>query len=307
MNDGCVYLERVRDADDGMEVLTYHAERFRHSSIEDWCRAIEAGRVRVNERVAASSQVLRTGDRLEFHRPPWVEPAAPLHFRVVYEDDELLALDKPSGLQVLPGGPFHANTLLYLVQKSATAWADCAPVHRLGRGTSGLVLFGKNAATRASLSAQFREHDARKTYLALASGTALPGSWIARYPIGQRSHGLIQLACADPGGKPAATRLRVLVRDPARGRSLIAAQPITGRAHQIRIHLAAYGSPLVGDPLFGPGGLPIRDVCPGEGGYFLHAAALAVRHPTTGRLLKLRSCPPWSTSPNGPLRSCTRS
>jgi len=293
MNEGCVYREQVNAADAGVEVLAYHVERFRHSSLEDWRRALAAGRVRVNGRCAASGQVLRAGDRLEFHRAPWVEPAAPLHFGVVYEDEDLLALDKPAGLQVLPAGPFHANTLLALVQRSAAERAQSAPVHRLGRGSSGLVLFGKNSAARAALSAQFRGHGARKTYLTLASGTALPDSWVARQSIGPRAHGPLQLACADPLGKPACTRLRVLARDPERGCSLVAAQPITGRANQIRIHLAASGAPLVGDPLFGPGGLPIRDACPAEGGFFLHAAALGVRHPATTRWLKLRSHPPW--------------
>lgn len=300
MNEGCIYRERVSDADAGVEALAYHAERFRHSSLEDWRRSFEAGRVQVNGLRAASAQILRAGDRLEFHRPPWVEPAAPLEFRVVYEDEDLLALDKPAGLQVLPAGPFHASTLITLVQRSSVERAQSAPVHRLGRGTSGLVLFGKNAAARASLSAQFRDHAARKTYLALARGTALPHSWIARHPIGLRPHGPLQLACADVLGKPAVTRLRVLARDPERGRSLVAAQPITGRPNQIRIHLATSGAPLVGDPLFGPGGLPIRDVSPADGGYFLHAAALSVRHPATGRWLKLRSRPPWLSGSGEP-------
>lgn len=293
MNEGCVYRDRVSAADAGAEALAYHAERFRHSSLDDWRRAFEAGRVLINGRPAASAQVLRAGDWLEFHRAPWVEPAAPLRFRVVYEDEDVLALDKPAGLQVLPAGPFHAHTLLALVQQSRADRAECAPVHRLGRGTSGLVLFGKNAAARAALSAQFRGRSARKTYLALASGTGLPRSWIARHPIGSCTHGPLQLACAAPDGKPAVTRLRVLARDPASGRSLVAAQPVTGRPNQIRIHLAASGAPLVGDPLFGPGGVPIRDVCPAEGGYFLHAAALGVRHPASGHWLKLRSSPPW--------------
>lgn len=293
MNEGHVYHERVSAADDGAEVLAYHAERFRHSSRADWERSIDAGRVRVNGERASSGQLLRAGDRLEFHRPPWAEPAAPVDFRVVFEDDDVLALDKPAGLQVLPGGPFHAHTLLALVRASAPDRAGSAPVHRLGRGTSGLALFGKHTAARAALSAQFREQQARKTYLALASGTALPDSCIARAPIGSRTHGPLLVACADPGGKPALTRLRVLARDRSRGHSLVAAQPVTGRANQIRVHLAACGAPLVGDPLFGPGGLPVRDARPGEGGYFLHAAALAVRHPATGSWLKLRSRPPW--------------
>ena len=94
-------------------------------------------------------------------------------------------------------------------------------------------------------------------------------------------------------GRPSITRLRVLARDTSADRSLVAAQPITGRPDQIRIHLAACGAPIVGDPLFGPGGVPVSAVRPGDGGYFLHAAGLSVRHPATGHLLKLRSRPDW--------------
>jgi 23S rRNA pseudouridine1911/1915/1917 synthase len=166
-------------------------------------------------------------------------------------------------------------------------------VHRLGRGTSGIVLFGKTGEARASLSAQFRDCTPRKTYLAIASGGSLPGSFVARQPIGRVAHGPMHIWVAMASGKPSATRVRVLRRDLDRDCMLVAAQPITGRPDQIRIHLAACGAPLVGDPLFGAGGVAISDARPGEGGYRLHATALRFEHPLTRRAMCVRARPPW--------------
>jgi 23S rRNA pseudouridine1911/1915/1917 synthase len=293
LNQGYVYREQVRAKDAGAEVLAYHAARFPHSSLEEWSRAIAEGRVLVNGRSVACTAVLRAGDRLEFHRPPWEEPEVPRSFRVVHEDEDVLIVEKPAGLQVLPGGAFTASTLLHLVRTSSAARAESAPVHRLGRGTSGLVLFGKHKASRDALSEQFRARTARKTYLALARGTALPRSCIARHPIGRRAHGPLRVACVERDGQAAVTRLRVLAVYVAEDRTLVAAQPITGRADQIRVHLAACGAPIVGDPLYGPGGVPCSDATPGEGGYYLHATALRVKHPATGGWLVARSRPAW--------------
>ncbi|MEQ1891881.1 MAG: RNA pseudouridine synthase [Planctomycetota bacterium] len=141
-----------------------------------------------------------------------------------------------------------------------------------------------------ALAHDFRTFAVQKTYLAWAEGNALPDSIHARQPIGTRPHGPLELACVEPDGQPSLTRLRVLRREPAR--MLIAAQPITGRANQIRIHAAACGAPLVGDPLYGPGGVPKSNATAAAGGYFLHAAALSFRHPD-GRWIKLRSWPDW--------------
>lgn len=293
LNRGFVYRERVRPEDAGASVLAYHVARFPHSSAEEWRASIASGRVVVEGRRVACDEILRAGDRLEFHRPPWIEPDAPLDFAVVHEDEDVLVVDKPAGLQVLPAGPFTQATLLHLVQSSAADRSESAPVHRLGRGTSGLIAFGKTARARADLSAQFRDFGAKKTYLALVRGVSLAPSVIARHPIGPRAHGPIRIHCVDPLGKPSVTRVRVLARDASEDRSLVAAQPITGRPDQIRIHLAALGAPILGDPLFGPGGVPYSDATPGAGGYFLHAAALSLRHPSTGAGLRLRSRAAW--------------
>jgi len=292
-NEGYVYRDRVRAADAGASVLDYHVARYRHSDAETWRRSIECGRVRVNGRSVSPAERLRSGDQLEFHRPPWSEPEAPLAFEVVFEDEQVLVVAKPAGLQVLPAGPFLERTLSSQVRASDPGRATSAPVHRLGRGTSGLVLFGKTPLARAFLSHQFRERTPRKTYLAIAAGCGLPGSCVARHRIGRVPHGPLHIHCAKSDGKTSVTRLRVLARDRVAQRSLVAAQPITGRPDQIRIHLAACGAPLAGDRLFGFGGVPVSDARPGDGGYLLHAASLRFEHPATRRRLKLRSLPAW--------------
>lgn len=293
LNSGYVYRSRAEPREAGRTLLDYHLARFPHHGEERWRTDLEQGRVRRNGRVARGDELVRPGDAIEFHRPPWDEPDVPLSFGVVFEDEHVLAVEKPSGLQVQPGGPFLEHTLHSRVRASAASRAASAPVHRLGRGTSGLVLFGKTRLARSALSLQFRLQRPRKTYLALVRGTELPDSCQARHPIGPMAHGPLTIWCARADGKPAHTRVRVLWRDAARGRSLVAAQPITGRADQIRIHLAALGAPLEGDLLFAPGGGIASDVPPGRGGYFLHATGLCVAHPLDGQTLQLRSSPPW--------------
>ncbi|MCE9595565.1 MAG: RluA family pseudouridine synthase [Planctomycetes bacterium] len=292
-NRGWVYRDRVGAEAAGETVLAYHVARFRHSDETVWRASIERGLVRVNGCVADANRLLRAGDELEFHRPPWVEPDAPCSFAVVFEDEHVLVVLKPSGLQVLPAGPFSAATLLELVRASATDRAEAAPAHRLGRGTSGLTVFGKSAVARASLARQFRDGVPRKTYFAWVEGVELPRSFHARQPIARFQHGPIVIHVAAESGRAALTRVRVLRRDVERRRTLVAAQPITGRPDQIRIHLAAANAPIVGDPLFGPGGVPKSDVPPGLGGYLLHAAALSFLHPLGGARLKFRSRPAW--------------
>jgi 23S rRNA pseudouridine1911/1915/1917 synthase len=294
-NHGYIYRARVSGADDGQSVLAFHVTRFRHSDETAWREAIDAGRVLVNGRRVAADKPLRAGDELEFHRPPWREPEAPTSFDVAFEDEHVLVVVKPSGLQVLPAGPFSAQTLLRLVRASDLSRAAAAPAHRLGRGTSGLIAFGKTALGRASLVRQFREQTLTKTYLAWVEGTRLPDSFVARQPIGRIEHGPLAIHVAAAHGRTALTRVRVLRRE--RDCALVAAQPITGRPDQIRIHLAAAGAPIVGDPLFGPGGTPKSAAPPGAGGYLLHAAALSFAHPASGTRVKVRSLPVWIASP----------
>lgn len=300
-NQGYVYRTKINATDAGTSVLAFHVAKFRHSGEEQWRDAIEQGRVLVNGRPTNADEPLKAGDDLEFHRPPWREPDAPDSFDVAYEDDDVIVVVKPAGLQVLPAGPFSERTLLQLVRTSAPSRAGAAPAHRLGRGTSGLIAFGKTERGRSSLAQQFRDFTLTKTYLAWVEGRPLPDSFAARQPITRVSHGPLKIhVAADEGDKKAKeslTRVRVLRRElggeDGRERALVAAQPITGRPDQIRIHLAAAGAPIVGDPLFGPGGKPKSNVPPGQGGYLLHAAALSFALPSGNLRVKLRSLPEW--------------
>src|SRR5690606_31211491 len=138
-----------------------------HSAEPVWRERFEAGELELQGRRASPDDVLRAGDWLVWHRPPWVEPPVPLSFDLLFEDEHLLAVSKPSGLPTLPGGGFLEHTLLALVRARAP---EASPMHRLGRGTSGLVLFGRTPLAGKALQQQWRGRQVKKLYLALASG-----------------------------------------------------------------------------------------------------------------------------------------
>jgi 23S rRNA pseudouridine1911/1915/1917 synthase len=290
LNEGCEYREQVGPAAGGQTVLSYLCRRYEHSSEQEWAERIAAGHVLIDGRPAHADNVLRMGCELLWQRPPWVEPDAPLTFTVLYEDDDLLAVAKPAGLPTLPGANFLRSTLLHLVHEYAP---DAAPLHRLGRWTSGLVLCARNQESRSDLMRQWSTNKVGKRYRALASGMPDEDEMTIDAPIGPVAHALLgSIHAASPDGKPARSRVTVLER---RKDSFLCDVVIdTGRPHQIRIHLASAGHPLVGDPLYGPGGLPVKDTraLPGDPGYHLHAAELVFRYPRCDRVMTIVCEPP---------------
>jgi len=294
LNEGHVYVGHVRREDSGRTVLAHHVLRHPHSDEARWRGHVEAGRVLVNGQRVGVDHVLSEGDRLEYHRPAWEEPVVdPGSVRVLFEDEHVIAVDKPAGLQVLPAGSRLKETLLSVLRGGDPARAEWSPVHRLGRGTSGITLVGKTALARSRLSELFRERRMGKLYLAWVVGADLPDSWCATQRIGPVEHGRVRIHAVTPTGKPSVTYVRTLRRDTARRAALVAAQPVTGRADQIRIHLAASGWPIVGDPLYGASGA-LLDARPGDVGYLLHATSLRFPHPATGAITRLRCEPPWT-------------
>ncbi len=201
--------------------------------------------------------------------PPILSVAAVPELRLVHVDDELVVADKPAGLLCVPGrGADKADCLHARVVAQI---ADARVVHRLDMATSGLVVFGRGAAAQRGLSIAFAERRVDKTYEAVVDG------------IVDRDEGGIDLPLAadwprrprqmvDPAhGKPSQTHWQVLSRDPAAGTTRLALLPTTGRSHQLRVHLAAIGHPIVGDALYGA----VDDGRP-AGRLLLHACALTL-------------------------------
>lgn len=290
LNKGYEYRERLGPAADGLTLLAYLSRRYDHSSMEEWAGRIAAGHVLVDSLPAQADSELHRGSDLVWQRPPWIEPEAPTSFSIVYEDGDLLAVGKPAGLPTLPGAGFLQTTLLHLVRAYAP---DATPLHRLGRWTSGLVLCARNHESAAELTQQWSAKKVGKRYRALADGLPDWDEMMISTPIGRVPHALLgSLHAAAPQGRPSLTQVTVLER--RTDSCLCDVRIATGRPHQIRIHLAAAGHPLQGDPLYGAGGLPAPDThaLPGDPGYHLHSAELSFRHPGNGRELVLECEPP---------------
>jgi 23S rRNA pseudouridine1911/1915/1917 synthase len=286
LNRGYEYRETVAAGGGGVPLIDYLVARYPHSTRGEWLERIGSGAVLLDGERCSPDLLLEPGRTITWRRPPWEEPDAPTIFAVLYRDRDLLAVAKPAGLPTLPSGGFLDNTLLSLVRKHDP---EASPLHRLGRWTSGLVLFARTGEARSVLSGQWRAGSVIKIYLALASGEPAAEELILEYPIGSAPHDLLgTVHAATPGGKPSRTVVRVLERRD--GAFLAEARIETGRPHQIRIHMAAAGHPLVGDPLYGTGGVPESGctALPGDPGYHLHAAVLRFDHPATGRALELR-------------------
>ncbi len=302
LNSGWTYTDQIDRTAEGIRVLDFYVHRYTHSTSAEWERRIADGQVRLNGHRTDPAETLRRGQALSYHRPPWVEPTVPLAYGVLCADDHILVVDKPSGLPVLPGGHHLQHTLLYQVRDRFGG--NPSPIHRLGRGTSGIVLFARCRESARRLSLDLRDGRMAKIYRALVEGIVDPDAFGINCPIDRIPHpklGYIYGASGD--GRTARSECRVLFRSDEKGRSLLRVRILTGRPHQIRIHLAAVGHPLVGDPLYRPGGLPIslpvggRYPLPGDCGYHLHAHRLSFRHPASGSWCSFTSPPPASLRP----------
>lgn len=263
-------------------------------------RAIEDGDVLVNERAAKSSYRVRAGDHIEIDlpEPPPVElPPEAIPLNIVYEDDDLIVVDKPAGLVVHPGAGQEsgtlANALVYHFNELSGTAGRIRPgiVHRIDKETSGLLAVAKNDITHEKLSEQFRNRKVFKLYVALAYGRVSESRGEIEARMGRSPHHRTRMAVLRGGaGRAAHTIFEVAERYPEF--TLLRVQIKTGRTHQIRVHLAHIGHPVVGDALYGGGrDNMVRDAAMKRevrslGRQFLHSAQLAFMHPRTGERLE---------------------
>jgi 23S rRNA pseudouridine1911/1915/1917 synthase len=250
-------------------------------------RAIAAGAVRVDGEPRARSFRLRGVERVTIE----IEPDAPLAAEgppvpIRYQDDHLAVVAKPAGLVTHPtagrrGGTL-VNRLLGMGIPLAPAGGALRPgvVHRLDAGTSGLLVVAKTDEAYAALRRLFHDHAVDRAYLALVRGIVRNDAFSVDAPLGRRASKIVVDATE---GRPAETRFEV--RERFDGATLLMAAPRTGRTHQIRVHLAAIGHPILGDRAYGGGGVDARGL--GLDRPFLHAGHLSFAHPITGRTVTL--------------------
>lgn len=268
-------------------------------------RLAKEGRILLDGRPAKASQLLGAGQLIVFDppAPPLTDlrPEPEVQLEVIYEDDQVLALNKAWGLAVHPAPGYHGPTLaggLVARDPRLTALGERfrpGLVHRLDKDTSGVLITARTEPALRALAAAFAGRETQKRYLAFTRGRPAQDQGLIDRPIGRHPTQRHKMAVAAARGRPARTIYRVLKYFPTAGISLILLTLVTGRTHQARVHLQSLGTPVLADPVYSRGAEDLRirfpHLAPGLQRQMLHARRLTIRHPSTGQALTLRA--PW--------------
>jgi 23S rRNA pseudouridine1911/1915/1917 synthase len=278
-------------------------------------RMIKAGLVRLNGAPARAADVVRAGDRVEIHRLEIQNPsaipeagmstarAAAPAIEVLYADDEIVVVNKPAGITVHPapghpGGTLVDALLARFPEMAAMAEPDGVMrpgiVHRLDKDTSGVMVVARTPFARMELARQFKQRTVSKIYLAVVRGLVGRERFSIARPVGRHPVERKRMSVNSRHGREAVSEVCVLARMPAAGAdaTLVGVRPLTGRTHQIRVHLASIGHPCLGDPLYGGRQVKTADATSAFDRQALHALALRLSHPRTAAALEFVAPPP---------------
>jgi 23S rRNA pseudouridine1911/1915/1917 synthase len=272
----------------GIRLDKYVAEKCPDLSRAHAQNLIGEGYIMVNDHVAKAALKLDAGDRVKVVIPP--PPPSPLSpeaipLKILYEDNDVLVIDKPAGLTTHPAPGHPSHTLLNAVLSHFPQLAEISDslrpgiVHRLDKDTSGVMLIAKNSVAQANLIDQFKARSVKKSYLVLVKGRLTPERGAIEAPIGRDSHDRKRMAVVAKG-REARTEYKVIKYIDSY--TLLEVKPETGRTHQIRVHFAAIGYPVAGDAVYG-----VKS--PYLSRQFIHAYRLGFKLPSTGKYVEFES------------------
>ena len=272
----------------GVRLDKYVAEKCPELSRTQAQKLVADGNITVNDRVAKSGVKLHVGDRVKITLPP--PPPSPLSpeaipLNIIYEDNDLLVIDKPAGLPIHPAPGHYSHTLVNAILSYVPGLPESEDslrpgiVHRLDKDASGVMVVAKNSLAQANLINQFKTRSVVKAYLVLVRGHLTPGEGVIEAPIGRDPRNRKRMAVVAEG-KEARTQYYVIKR--VGDYTLVEVRPETGRTHQIRVHLSAIGYPVVGDPVYG-----VKS--PHLSRQFMHACRLGFNLPSTGEYVEFTS------------------
>ncbi|MDR0882407.1 MAG: RluA family pseudouridine synthase [Candidatus Adiutrix sp.] len=295
----------VRPPEEKRRLDVVLAARYPAFSRTQLARLAKEGQVRLDDQPARARASLAAGQTVTFPPPqaPLTDwpPEPEVRLEIIYEDDQILVVNKPWGLAVHPApgyrGPTLTGGLLARDGQLAEVGERHRPglVHRLDKDTSGVLVTAKTETALRSLAASFSRRETKKCYLALVRGRPARGRGQVELPIGRHPTQRHKMAAGAGRERPARTIYRVLRHFPAPGVSLVMLQLVTGRTHQARVHLQSLGTPVLADPVYSRGVADLASrfpqLAPGLNRQMLHARRLTISHPATGRPVTFRA--PW--------------
>lgn len=292
MNEGALVLTLEQPGERLDKALAEKLPAFSRAQVQ---RLIQDGRVRMGGTAVKASLRLAGGEQVVVEIPPVEETdlvPQPIPLDIVYEDNDMIVVNKPAGMVVHPAAGHPSGTLVNAVLAHCPDLSGIGGerrpgiVHRLDKDTSGLILVAKNDRALRYLQAQFKKRTVEKVYLALCEGHFHSAEALIDAPIGRDPTNRKRMAVIPPNAsdkaRPAQTKVKVL--DYYGDYSLLECRPLTGRTHQIRVHLAFAGYPVVGDPIYGRRRQPLLPAR-----HFLHAAGLTIKRPSDGRKMTFQT------------------